>query len=56
MPRSKDKDHPVNTYRKDAITAAKELFYEDGVVSQLKAAKTIGEIERIMIDARKGRR
>ena len=40
-------------YQNDAITAAKELNYGAGVVGKLERAKTVGEIARIMITARK---
>lgn len=39
-------------YRKDAIKAAKDFYYGDEVIKQLKAAKSETEIERIMINAR----
>jgi len=40
-------------YQKQAIKAAKELKYEAEVIYKLERAKTIGEISRIMITARK---
>ena len=44
----------VRKYQKDAITAAKDLNYGEKVIYKLEHAKTIGEISRIMITARKG--
>ena len=44
----------VREYQKDAITAAKDLNYGEEVIYKLEHAKTIGEISRIMITARKG--
>ncbi len=41
------------TYKKQAIKAAKDLRYGDEIIKKLKAASTDGEIERIMIGARK---
>lgn len=38
--------------QKHAIRAAKDLGYSGEVLAKLKAAKTEGEIERIMRDAR----
>ena len=48
-------DLPSETreYQKQAIKAAKELKYEAEVVDKLERAKTVGEIARIMITARK---
>lgn len=42
------------TYKKQAIKAAKELRYGETIINRLKEADTDGEIERIMIGARKG--
>lgn len=42
-------------YKRQAISAAKELFYPEYVISQLKNAKTDAEIEHIMSTARKRR-
>ena len=39
-------------YRKQAISAAKDLRYGDEVVKAIKKAKTHGEIQRIMVGAR----
>lgn len=44
----------VREYKKDAITAANDLNYGEEVIYKLEHAKTIGEISRIMITARKG--
>lgn len=46
----------VEAYRADALTAAKELCYGDEVIRRLRNAKTEGEIERIMVTARKSRK
>lgn len=43
-------------YKKEAIHAAKELFYDSQVIAELKAAKTITEMERILVSARTDRR
>jgi predicted RNA-binding protein with EMAP domain len=40
-------------YQKQAIKAAKDLRYDSKVVRKLERAKTVGEISRIMITARK---
>lgn len=40
------------SYRRDAIIAARELLYGPVVVAKLKKAKTEGEVCRIMRDAR----
>ena len=44
----------VREYLKDALTAAKDLNYDEEVIYKLEHAKTIGEISRIMATARKG--
>lgn len=36
----------------DAVKAAQELQYDDAVIIRLMNAKSSGEIERILIDAR----
>lgn len=41
------------SYRNDAIRAAIDFGYGNEVVKKIKAAKTDGEIERIMVTARK---
>ena len=48
-------DLPSETrkYQKEAITAATELNYKAEVIYKLERAKTIGEISRVMITARK---
>lgn len=38
--------------KKNTIKAAKELFYDESYISQLKHATTEGELTRIMITAR----
>lgn len=45
-------DTDFSRYRLDAAKAAKDLIYGDEIVAEIKAAKTIGEIERIMRAAR----
>ena len=44
------------SYKADALKAAKELGYGDDVIRRLRNAKTDGEVERIMVTARKSRR
>lgn len=46
----------VELYRSDAIEAANDLLYGDEVIQQIKEAKTVAEIERIMVSARKRRK
>lgn len=46
----------VELYRSDAIEAATDLLYGDEVIQQIKEAKTVAEIERIMVAARKRRK
>lgn len=41
-------------YKYEAIVAAAELFYSEKVIERLKSAESDNEIERIMVDARKG--
>ena len=40
-------------YKRKALTAAKELGYDNEVVEKIKASKSDAEIERIMNTARK---
>ena len=42
------------SYKKQAIKAAEELHYSKSTISKLEKANTDGEIQRIMIGARKG--
>ena len=42
----------ISDYRKQAIRAAKDLFYSDESILKIKKAKTVGEIERIMRNER----
>lgn len=42
----------MQIYRPHAIEAAKDLYYGEDVINKIKAAKTVGEIERIMKTAR----
>ena len=39
-------------YKRSAIKAARELFYNDIVIIKINKANSIPEIERIMYDAR----
>ena len=48
-----DLKQELKLYRKQAITAAKELLYGNVVVNHIKNAGSVGEIERILIAARK---
>lgn len=48
-----DLKQELKLYRKQAITAAKELLYGNVVVNNIKNAGSVGEIERILIAARK---
>lgn len=43
----------LKSYRKDAITAARELFYPPEVVSKIRLAETEREISDIMVKARR---
>lgn len=43
----------VLAYIKEAKVAAIELQYDHGVLAQLNQATSIGEVERLMIAARK---
>lgn len=40
-------------YKKETINTARELFYGEGVIKKLNAAKTEYELSRIMCEARK---
>lgn len=42
----------LNNYRRHIIKIAKELYYNDSVIEQLKNAKTENEMTRIMTTAR----
>lgn len=42
----------LNKYRKDAITAARELYYPQEVVKKIQKAETEDEISKIMFNAR----
>lgn len=46
-------EEDAKTFRRQAIKAAKDLDYGEEVVLSLKAAKTVGEMDRIMKTARK---
>ena len=45
-------DNSLETYRRNAIAAAVDLKYGFPVVKEIQNAKTHGEIQRIMINAR----
>lgn len=45
-------ENEFHSCRKNAIKAAKDFNYGDDVIDKLKAAKTISEVNRIMVDAR----
>lgn len=45
-------DH-TNAYRNEALRAARDFHYKGEVIAALKAAKTEGEISRIMMNARR---
>lgn len=40
-------------YKREAIKAAKQLFYPKEVIARLRKAKSEAEVERIMVSARK---
>lgn len=42
----------VDIYKKEAIEIAKQLLYGKEVISKIRTAQTVGEIERIMVKAR----
>lgn len=42
----------LNRYKKDAITAARELYYPQQVINKIRIAETESEVSRIMRDAR----
>lgn len=44
----------LEIYRRDAIQAARELWYGQDVVDRILTAKSVTEITRIMTSARKG--
>ena len=44
----------LKLYKNDAIKAAKELFYGEDVIKQIKEAKSAHEISKIMSKARNG--
>lgn len=48
------RDMAFKTYKQQAIDAAKDLLYSKECIEKLHNAKTEGEIERIMKDARHG--
>lgn len=48
-----DLKQELKRYRKQAITAAKDLLYGNVVVDNIKNAGSVGEIERILITAKK---
>ena len=42
-----------HNYKKQAIQAAKELYYDKEVIARLENAKTDADVSRIMVKARK---
>ena len=42
-----------HNYKKQAIQAARDLYYDEEVIARLKNAKTDAEVSRIMVKARK---
>lgn len=44
----------LEIYRRDAIQAARELWYGQDIVDRILTAKSVTEITRIMTSARKG--
>ena len=44
-----------NAYRKEAITAAKDLGYSKEIIDRIKQAKSHNEITRILTEAREGK-
>ena len=49
----KQKMAALRNYRKEAITAARELFYPPEVVTKIRLADTEREISDILMNARK---
>lgn len=47
-------EYSLETYKNEAIKAAKGLYYGQRVINKIKAAKSETEITNIMADARKG--
>ena len=45
----------LKLYKKDAMTVARDLCYGPKIILQIHDAKSISEVERIMVSARKGR-
>lgn len=45
-------DYGLEAYRKDALMAAKDFNYGPEVAQAIRDAKTMGDIQRIMINAR----
>lgn len=43
----------INTYRSQAIVAARQLLYPHEVIDKLKKSSSIGEIQLIMVTTRK---
>lgn len=46
----------VEAYRAKALEAANELYYGKEVKKKIKSAKSVGEIARIMITARRNKK
>lgn len=51
---SKNKKESFVTYIQESTKAARELYYPEEVINDIRAAKNEGEIERIMVKARHG--
>ena len=51
---NKTKKQAFIAYKQEGIKAARELYYPEDVIKDIHAAKTEGEIERIMVKARHG--
>lgn len=50
------KGHHRSSYKKEALQAAKDLFYGPVVMNQIREAKNDEEIRVIMCNARKSKR
>ena len=50
---TKKKDQKITKKeRNDYIRVAKQLYYSDSIIERLMKAKTIHELDRIMVDGR----
>lgn len=52
MPHDKYIETGLEEYRKQAIKASKGLLYDISVIRALEKAKSVGEVEHIMVTAR----